>query len=106
MHASPATRHTWQAVDPRWHPVAAARWLLDVWFGANHLFMGDGFTWSEAESSARARAHSCASAQAVIAATYLYGNQTHARIYDIRALTHTQTQNTHAPRVPPIRIAY
>ena len=32
--------------DPRWHPVAAARHLLDHWFGANHLFMGDGFTWS------------------------------------------------------------
>jgi len=33
--------------SPRWHPVAAARHLLDQWFGANHLFMGDGKTWSE-----------------------------------------------------------
>lgn len=36
------------SVDPRWHPVAAVRHLLDQWFGANHLFMGDGFAWSEA----------------------------------------------------------
>jgi len=35
------------AMDPRWHPVAAVRQLLDQWFGANHLFMGDGFAWSE-----------------------------------------------------------
>jgi hypothetical protein len=39
------SRERW--CDPRWHPVAAARHLLDQWFGANHLFMGDGFTWSE-----------------------------------------------------------
>eukprot|EP00419_Tripos_fusus_P005265 CAMPEP_0172681084 /NCGR_PEP_ID=MMETSP1074-20121228/17208_1 /TAXON_ID=2916 /ORGANISM="Ceratium fusus, Strain PA161109" /LENGTH=421 /DNA_ID=CAMNT_0013499533 /DNA_START=21 /DNA_END=1282 /DNA_ORIENTATION=+ len=35
------------AMDPRWLPVAAVRQLLDQWFGANHLFMGDGFAWSE-----------------------------------------------------------
>jgi len=39
--------HKKRSVDPRWHPVAACRHLLDEWFGANHLFMGDGFTWSE-----------------------------------------------------------
>lgn len=35
------------SLDPSEHPVAAARHLLDNWYGANHLFMGDGFTWSE-----------------------------------------------------------
>jgi len=40
--------------DPRWHPVAAARHLLDAWFGANHLFMGDGFTWSETKERGHA----------------------------------------------------
>lgn len=34
-------------MDPRWHPVAAVRHLLDEWLGANHLFMGDGYAWSE-----------------------------------------------------------
>lgn len=40
-------KHQARSLDPRWHPVAACRHLLDQWFGANHLFMGDGFTWSE-----------------------------------------------------------
>lgn len=33
-------------LQPSLHPVAAVRHLLDRWFGANALFMGDGFTWS------------------------------------------------------------
>lgn len=34
-------------LNPAWDPVGAIRHLLDVWFGANYMFMGDGYTWSK-----------------------------------------------------------
>ena len=34
------------AFNKKMRYVCAVRHLLDQWFGANHLFMGDGYTWS------------------------------------------------------------
>jgi len=34
-------------LNPAWHPICAVRHLLDQWYGANAMFMGDGYTWSE-----------------------------------------------------------